>query len=131
MRPPAQRLSCTGAGGDRCENYPEECESDLFEAIGGAIEKGWYYFKLYFIFRRRLKLNRMAAIGDLCGRLYDRFRDCAPSLQDVGECSRLVPKAHTPFQWEPQMKLDEMRERSGYWRRLKTGAQSRFQLARS
>ncbi|MDI9456917.1 MAG: TIGR03960 family B12-binding radical SAM protein [Dethiobacteria bacterium] len=88
-------------------------EDDLFSAVADAVSAGWSSFKLYFMIGLPTEEDDdVMAIASLCHELRRRIKS------EQGRWIRLsvsvatfVPKAHTPFQWEPQLSMDEVRHR--------------------
>lgn len=89
------------------------------EAIEAALEEtfthGWDRVKLYFMMGLPTETDEdLAGILDICnkavsiGRHHKRRGDVNASV------AGFVPKAHTPFQWEAQASVAELRER-GRW----------------
>jgi len=85
-------------------------EAEIFSALNDAIDAGWQGFKLYFMIGLPTETEEdVEAIVDLCRRLRQYFRH--KSSRKIGisvSVSTFVPKAHTPFQWEPQLSLPEV-----------------------
>ncbi|MFQ6079080.1 MAG: TIGR03936 family radical SAM-associated protein, partial [Thermodesulfobacteriota bacterium] len=90
-------------------------EDRLFETTWHLSEKGWQSVKLYFMIGLPTEREEdLRAIGDLSGRLrFVRGRGRA-SIHVNTSVSTFVPKAHTPFQWEPQIPLRDILERHTY-----------------
>lgn len=88
-------------------------EEEIFTALGDAVEAGWQGFKLYFMIGLPTeKEEDVEAILDLCRRIRQYFkREAKRSLSISVSVSTFVPKAHTPFQWEPQLDLPKVIER--------------------
>jgi radical SAM family uncharacterized protein len=88
-------------------------EADLFEAVGDAVKAGWEKFKLYFMIGLPTETGEdVAGIARLCRQLLDRFRrEQGKRLRLTVSAATFVPKAHTPFQWEPFLRLEEVRRR--------------------
>ncbi len=93
-------------------------ETDLIEAASAAFREGWKAVKLYFMIGLPTETDedldgivRLAravlALGRKAGVPRGRLRVTISA-------SSFVPKAHTPFQWEPQAPLDELRRKQGY-----------------
>ncbi len=84
-------------------------EDRLFEATWHLSQRGWKSVKLYFMIGLPTEREEdLRAVGELSGRL--RFvggRGRAPIHVNTS-VSTFVPKAHTPFQWEPQIPLPEI-----------------------
>ena len=60
--------------------------------------------------------RQIEAIVDLCRKARDAAGRGMPRLQVTAAISPFVPKSHTPFQWEPQITLEQVRERVQYLR---------------
>ncbi len=88
-------------------------EAEIFSALNDAVDAGWQGFKLYFMIGLPTETEEdVEAIVDLCRRLRQYFRH--KSSRKIGisvSVSTFVPKAHTPFQWEPQLSLPEVTRR--------------------
>ena len=91
------------------------CEEDLLEMVEACFRSGWHLIKLYFMIGLPTeKEEDIEAIVELVGRMKKvsgRGRELKVSI------SPFVPKPHTPFQWEGQLELKELRERMGYLQR--------------
>ncbi len=88
-------------------------EQELFQAIEEAIEMGRQKFKLYFMIGLpREQEEDVKAIVQLCREIAGTFKARLKGrLRLSASVSTFVPKAHTPFQWEPQLELEEVRHR--------------------
>ena len=90
-------------------------EEELIRHVQKLMEHGWQQVKLYFMIglpgETRADLD---AIFDLSRKARDAAGRGSPRIQVTAAISPFVPKAHTPFQWEAQLTLAEMRERIGY-----------------
>jgi radical SAM family uncharacterized protein len=88
-------------------------EADLFAALGDAVQAGWQKFKLYFMIGLPTETEEdVAGIARLCRKLVDHFRkEHGKRPRFSVSAATFVPKAHTPFQWEPFLRLDEVRKR--------------------
>jgi radical SAM superfamily enzyme YgiQ (UPF0313 family) len=88
-------------------------EADLFSATGDAVKAGWQAFKLYFMIGLPTETDEdVEAIAHLCRKLSDTLkRDYQVKPRLSVSVSTFVPKAHTPFQWEPQIPLELIRRR--------------------
>ncbi|HIE12521.1 MAG TPA: TIGR03960 family B12-binding radical SAM protein [Desulfotomaculum sp.] len=111
------------AGTQRLRNVinKDVTEEDLLKSMEGAFTSGWLRVKLYFMIGLPTEteedldgIARLAAAvlkaGERCGVPKGRLRVTVSTA-----C--FVPKAHTPFQWEPQITRAGLRERIGYLRR--------------
>lgn len=88
-------------------------EKDLFEAFEEAVAMGRQKFKLYFMIGLPGEREEdVLAIVELCSRIAATFRARLRGRFRLSvSVSTFVPKAHTPFQWEPLLKLEEVRRR--------------------
>ncbi len=86
---------------------------DLFEAVEHAVGLGWYAFKLYFMLGLPTETDGdVLAIARLCRDLVKCFREPTRGRLRLSVSAAIfVPKAHTPFQWEPQLAIPVVRER--------------------
>lgn len=89
-------------------------EEDLLDTVSRAFSAGWRRVKLYFMIGLPSETDEdIAAIGDLVSRVQQTGR-AAVAKSDRGSVrigvsvSTFVPKAHTPFQWDGQVTLDEI-----------------------
>lgn len=87
-------------------------EEALVAHVRKLFDNGWQNVKLYFMIGLPTETDAdMDAIVDLCLKV----RDCAgrhvKRLQVSAAISPFVPKAHTPFQWERQLTMEEVRAR--------------------
>ena len=90
---------------------------DLFRAVENAFSAGWDLLKLYYMvglpFEEDSDLEGIAAEGndsiEICLR-HTRRAELNLSL------SSFVPKSHTPFQWEPQIGIEETKRRYNHVR---------------
>jgi radical SAM family uncharacterized protein len=92
-------------------------EEDLLETIRASFEAGWTRVKLYFMIGLPTETEEdVRSIGRLVRSALEVAREAtAPkqrgSIRVAVSVSTFVPKAHTPFQWEPQATLEEIRHR--------------------
>ncbi len=92
-------------------------EDDLVATVRTAFEGGWRRLKLYFMLGLPTETDDdIRGIGTLVEKVLAVAREATPPAQRGGmriavSVSTFVPKAHTPFQWEPQLTLDEVRHR--------------------
>lgn len=99
-------------------------EEALLHHVRQLAGYGWQQVKLYFMLGLPTETREdLDAIVDLCLKVRDccRKRDedgkwYGPRLTVTAAVSPFVPKTHTPFQWEPQISLEEMKERIFYLR---------------
>lgn len=94
-------------------------EEDLFNAVTSAFEAGWGSLKLYFMIGLPGETDEdVAGIGDLCKRVLWAARDAVPEEQRAKthvqmrvSVALFVPKAVTPFQWDGQIGLAQIKHR--------------------
>ncbi len=88
-------------------------EDEIFSALGDAIEAGWQGFKLYFMIGLPTeKREDIEAIVTMCRDIRRYFEDRAKRKPKISvSVATFVPKAHTPFQWEPQLPMSEVFKR--------------------
>ena len=80
-------------------------------------EHGWQQMKLYFMIGLPTETDEdLDAIVDLCCKVRDAAGRGVKRLQVTGAFSTFVPKAHTPFQWEAQIPLQEIQRKLQYLR---------------
>ncbi len=89
-------------------------EEDVILHARKLFEHGWQQIKLYFMIGLPTETDEdLLAIIDLCRKVRDSAGPGIKRLQVTASVSPFVPKPHTPFQWEPQISLDEIRRRVG------------------
>ncbi|MEG1191342.1 MAG: TIGR03960 family B12-binding radical SAM protein [Oscillospiraceae bacterium] len=91
-------------------------EEDLLNTCKIAFEGGWNNIKLYFMLGLPTETDEdVLAIAKLTMEvlgLYKPFgKGKSKGVHITVSTSLFVPKPHTPFQWEPQLSLDEYRRR--------------------
>lgn len=97
-------------------------EEDLLETVKRVVEAGWQRIKLYYMIGLPTETDDdVRAIGEMVGRVLGAAREAASAevrgnLKITVSVSTLVPKAHTPFQWEAQLSLEEVRRRQALLR---------------
>jgi radical SAM family uncharacterized protein/radical SAM-linked protein len=96
------------AGTDRLRKVINKgiTEADLLETCKDAHTLGWKLLKFYFMFGLPTEtLEDVEAIVDLVRRAAETSVD--RRLRINVSVATFVPKPHTPFQWEPQISIDE------------------------
>ncbi len=94
-------------------------EQELLDHVLKLFENGWQMVKLYFMIGLPTETEEdLKAILDLCLKVRDVAGRHVKRLQITAAVSPFVPKPHTPFQWERQINLEEIRERIGLLRNL-------------
>ncbi len=92
-------------------------EEELILHVHKLIEHGWQQVKLYFMIGLPTETYAdLDAIVDICCKVRDAAGRGAPRLQVTAAISPFVPKPFTPFQWEAQVTLEEMKARIQYLR---------------
>ena len=88
-------------------------EEEIFTALEDAVKAGWQGFKLYFMIGLPAEKDEdVEAIPELCRRIRQYFKKQEGSNLKISvSVSTFVPKAHTPFQWEPQLPVDQVKRR--------------------
>ncbi|HAG11670.1 MAG TPA: TIGR03960 family radical SAM protein [Desulfotomaculum sp.] len=85
-------------------------EEDLLTAVSAAFDAGWSALKLYFMIGLPTeKMEDIEGITLLSRRVLEKglSMGVSPGRAKVTvSVSSFVPKAHTPFQWEPQAAQD-------------------------
>lgn len=90
-------------------------EEELITHVQKLFEYGWQQVKLYFMIGLPTETEEdIQAIVELCRKVRDAAGPGIKRLQVTAAISPFVPKPHTPFQWERQLSLAEIRERIGW-----------------
>lgn len=94
-------------------------EDELLDHTEKLFRLGWSGVKLYFMIGLPTETRvDMDGIRDLCLRVLETGRRAGKRLQVTASISPFIPKSHTPFQWEKQAGIEEIREKIGYLRDL-------------
>ncbi len=93
-------------------------DRDLFSAVDAAVSAGWNRFKLYFMIGLPAEEDEdVAAIASLCEELRRRIKEERNRwIRLAVSVATFVPKAHTPFQWEPQLSMAGVNRRQALLR---------------
>jgi len=113
------------AGTDRLRQVINKgiTEEDLLETTRTAFTLGWRLVKLYFMMGLPTETEAdLAAIVELAAKVKRTGKGTAGGADVNVAVSTFVPKPHTPFQWEPQIGVEETRRRQ---RLLREGLQSK------
>lgn len=87
-------------------------EEELILHVQKLFEHGWQQVKLYFMIGLPSETDDdLLAIVDLCRKARDAAGPGIKRMQITASVSPFVPKPHTPFQWEAQISLEEIRRR--------------------
>ncbi len=86
-------------------------EQDLLETAFNVYRAGWRSIKLYFMIGLPGETPEdVEQISILARRVKDQGKRAGTGGEVGVSVSTFVPKAHTPFQWEPQISIDRIRE---------------------
>jgi len=97
-------------------------EEDLLGSVQRAFEAGWRRVKLYFMIGLPTETDAdVVGIGEMVSRVLAVAKAATPpnargSVRVAVSVSTFIPKAHTPFQWEAQIPLEEVRRRQALLR---------------
>lgn len=97
-------------------------EEDLLETVRRAFTAGWRRVKLYFMIGLPSETDDdVAGIGAMVQRVLAEAKAATPPAQRGSvrmsvSVSTFVPKTNTPFQWDAQIPLEEVRRRQGILR---------------
>lgn len=94
-------------------------EEQLLEHVQNLFLHGWNGVKLYFMIGLPTETeDDLEAIVRLCRKVKETAFRTTPHKKGritiTGSVSPFVPKPHTPFQWERQLGLDEVKERIAF-----------------
>ena len=95
-------------------------EENLVEAVTGVFKHGWTSIKLYFMIGLPTETNEdLDGIAHLANKVVAIANEMGVGRKGKGlkvtvSASSFVPKAHTPFQWEPQAALEELKAKQNY-----------------
>ena len=102
------------AGTERLQRVinKESDEKILFQGLSDLFSKGWKNIKLYFMMGLPTeKQEDLRAIIDLSRKIASLGEREKIHPNITVSISTFVPKPHTPFQWESQIPLEEMKEK--------------------
>ncbi|MGI6424891.1 MAG: TIGR03960 family B12-binding radical SAM protein [Tepidanaerobacteraceae bacterium] len=95
---------------------------DLLSSVRDAFSLGWNTIKLYFMIGLPTETYEdLKGISDLTYAVVDEYRKVNGNTRGLRvnvSTSTFVPKPFTPFQWEPQITLSEIKERQKYIKNL-------------
>ena len=90
-------------------------DEDFDSCLSAAFQAGWDRIKLYFMMGLPTEtmedLDGIVRMGERALALGKRYKKRAKITLSV---AGFVPKPHTPFQWEAQLSIEELRERGRY-----------------
>ncbi|NVN90952.1 MAG: TIGR03960 family B12-binding radical SAM protein [Desulfuromonadales bacterium] len=86
-------------------------EADLLETAFNVYRAGWHSIKLYFMIGLPGEtIEDVEQISILARQVKDQAKRAGTTGEVGVSVGSFVPKAHTPFQWEPQISIDQIRE---------------------
>ena len=89
-------------------------EDDLMNSAALAFSNGWNTVKLYFMIGLPSEtMEDVLGIGDLGEKVVECYYNCVPKGKNRGvkvtvSTSVFVPKPFTPFQWDPQDRMESV-----------------------
>jgi len=90
-------------------------EKEILETIGNVFDAGWKAIKLYFMIGLPCEEGEdLKGIIDLSKKVLSLTRRGGGRRKVNVSVSTFVPKSHTPFQWEPQIGLEEMKHKQDF-----------------
>ena len=98
------------AGSDRMRRVINKgiTEADLVAGAAAIYQAGWRLIKLYFMIGLPGETaDDVAQISTLARQVKDQAKGSGVSGDVNVAVSTFVPKAHTPFQWEPQISMQQ------------------------
>jgi len=107
------------AGSERLRNVINKGieEDALIETAENVFEMGWKAIKLYYMIGLPTEtLNDVRGIVELSNRVQETGKRLGFRPTINVSVSQFIPKPHTPFQWEPQIQLEESLERQTFLR---------------
>lgn len=97
-------------------------EQNLMESSRSAFESGWSTIKLYFMLGLPYEtMEDVKGIADLSQKVVDQYFGVPKEKRKKGlrvtvSTAIFVPKPFTPFQWVPQIRMENVREEIGVLR---------------
>ena len=85
-------------------------EKDILDAVGFAFSQGWQLIKLYFMIGLPTETDEdIEAIFELSCRLSKIGKNISRKSGNINvSISTFVPKPHTPFQWLPMLRREDI-----------------------
>ena len=92
-------------------------EEDLLNNAFAAYSAGWRVIKLYFMIGLPGEtMEDVLGIAELAKKVKNEGRRSGQGGEVNVSVGTFVPKPHTPFQWEPQIGIQEIREKQQFLR---------------
>lgn len=91
-------------------------EQNLMDSVKNAFESGWSTIKLYFMIGLPYEtIEDVIGIADLAEKVTDQYFKVPKDKRKKGlkvtvSTAIFVPKAFTPFQWVPQIRMEDVKE---------------------
>jgi radical SAM family uncharacterized protein/radical SAM-linked protein len=102
---------------------------EFYQVVSNAFVSGWRLIKIYFMIGLPTETDDdLRGIGDVvknCERLGRRHKGSTSINVSI---SPFTPKAHTPWQWEPQASIAEISEKQAALRRICRGRNIQLKL---
>ncbi|MBM4333275.1 MAG: TIGR03960 family B12-binding radical SAM protein [Deltaproteobacteria bacterium] len=93
-------------------------EEDLLATIRAVFMANWQMVKLYFMLGLPTETeDDLGGVVSLCRKALTEARRAKGSAHINVSISNFIPKAHTPFQWEPQCSAEETTKKQKYLRK--------------
>ena len=93
-------------------------EKEILETVRNVFDAGWNVIKLYFMIGLPCEREEdLEGIVNLSRRVRSIARMGGKRRNVNVSVSTFVPKSHTPFQWEPQIGIEEMRGKQEFLKR--------------
>jgi len=100
-------------------------EEDIFWSVKTAFENGWDHIKFYFMIGLPFEnYEDLKGIVEICKNSLSYGKRGNIILS----ASTFVPKPHTPFQWSPQIDLEEIIKRQDYIKSLVKSRRIRYKF---
>ena len=112
------------AGSERMRRFINKgnTNQDLYTSVQKVFESGWHAIKLYFMLGLPGETEEdLEGIVEIANRCRDIGRQHHRRPEVTVSTSTFVPKAHTPFQWERQISIDEVHARQQYLKKRLRG----------
>lgn len=94
-------------------------DEDIVGTLEALFDKGWQQVKLYFMMGLPTETRAdLEGIAEICNLALRIGRSRKAKVKVTASVAGFVPKAHTPFQWEPQVSMEELTERGRFLRSL-------------
>ncbi|MGE5629084.1 MAG: TIGR03960 family B12-binding radical SAM protein [Solirubrobacterales bacterium] len=92
-------------------------EQNLIDSVSSAFKSGWSTIKLYFMIGLPYENEEdIAGIAELSQKVVDEYYKLPKEERKKGlkvnlSTSIFVPKPFTPFQWEPQIRMEDVQDK--------------------